>query len=60
MADTEVVHLLGLVGLYDHTKPVELRNELKQLRKDAKAVGDNEVVGFLDSVEERFHSYLHR
>lgn len=60
MADAEIVHLLGLVGLYDHTLPTELRKAFSQLRKDAEEVGDGEVVQFLDVVAERFHSYLQR
>lgn len=60
LAEAEIVHLLGLVGLYDHTLPKELRNAFSQLRKDAEEVGDNEVLHFLDAVAERFHTYLHR
>jgi hypothetical protein len=60
MAEAEIVHLLGLVGLYDHTLPSELRKAFEQLRKDAKEVGDTEVLTFLESVSERFRSYLDR
>ncbi|MCX6831725.1 MAG: hypothetical protein NT028_06240, partial [candidate division Zixibacteria bacterium] len=59
-ADTDVVHLLGLLGLYDHTPPVEVRREFKQLRDLATAVHDDEFLQFLDAVNERFGTYLDR
>ena len=46
--DADVVHLLGLLGLYDHTPPVEVRREFKHLRDAASAVGDAEFSAFLD------------
>jgi len=58
--ETEVVHLLGLVGLYDHTLPTELRKAFKRMRADAVTVNDTEVVDFIDAVAERFHTYLNR
>ncbi|MCL5670299.1 MAG: hypothetical protein M1423_03240, partial [Acidobacteria bacterium] len=60
LAEAEIVHLLGLVGLYDHTLPSELRKSFRQLRSDAQDVGDSEVLTFLDSVSERFRGYLDR
>ena len=60
MAETDVVHLLGLVGLYDHTLPTELKKAFLRLRKDAEEVSDDDVVQFLDAVAERFHNYLNR
>jgi hypothetical protein len=60
LPESEPVHLLGLVGLYDHTPPGELQKAFSQLRKDAKEVNDAEVLRFLDSVADRFQSYLHR
>ena len=58
--ETEVVHLLGLVGLYDHTLPTELRKAFKRMRADSVTVNDTEVVEFFDAVAERFHTYLNR
>jgi len=58
--ETDVVHLLGLVSLYDHTPPSEIRREFRQLRADAQACDDVEFTGFLDRVEDRFSHYLHR
>lgn len=59
-SEMDVVHLLGLVELYDHTPPAEIRKEFKQLRIDAVAANDKEFVEFLDVVAERFSSYLNR
>jgi hypothetical protein len=58
--DTDVVHLLGLVSLYDHTPPAEVRKALRQLRSDAQSVGDHDFLTFLDRVEDRFSAYLRR
>lgn len=58
--ETEIVHFLGLVGMYDHTLPAEVRRAFVDLRKDAEAVGDQEVMGFLEAVATRFSAYLNR
>lgn len=58
--DADVAHLLGLVGLYDHTLPTELRKAFSQIRTDAIEAGDNEVCKFLDAVATRFADYLNR
>ena len=58
--ETEIVHLLGLVSLYDHTPPSEIRKALRQLRADAQTANDREFLEFLDRVEDRFSEYLHR
>jgi hypothetical protein len=58
--ETEIVHLLGLVSLYDHTPPSEIRKEVRQLRTDAQASQDAEFLEFLDRVEDRFSQYLNR
>lgn len=58
--ETEPVHLLGLVSLYDHTPPSELRKKLKDLREDAKAISDNEFLRFLADVTHKFSSYVNR
>jgi len=60
LAESEIVHLLGLVGLYDHTPPSEIWNAFRQLRKDAEDASDQEILQFLQAAHERFHSYLHR
>ncbi|MCC6125051.1 MAG: hypothetical protein IT426_08825 [Pirellulales bacterium] len=58
--ETDVVHLLGLLGLYDHTPPLEVRRDFKQLRDIAATVHDEEFLQFLDAVNERFGNYLSR
>jgi hypothetical protein len=58
--ETEIVHLLGLVSLYDHTPASEIRKALRQLRADAQIANDREFLEFLDRVEERFSVYLNR
>jgi len=56
--ETDVVHLLGLVSLYDHTPPSEIRKEFRVLRGDAQAAEDRKFLEFLDRVEDRFSQYL--
>ncbi len=60
LEEADVVHLLGLLGLYDHTRPVELRREFKRLRDAASGLGDKEFLSFLDAVQEKFRPYLER
>jgi len=58
--EAEVVHLLGFLGLYDHTPPIELRREVKRLREVALDLGDKEFVHFIDEIKLRFQAYLDR
>lgn len=58
--EAEVPHLLGLLGVYDHTPPTEVRKAFTQLRRDATEVGDKEMTAFLDAVGIRFSDYLNR
>lgn len=58
--EADVAHLLGLVSLYDHTLPTELRKAFSQIRSDAAEAGDDEVCNFLDAVAVRFADYLNR
>lgn len=58
--DAEIVHLLGLVSLHDHTPPSELRKALRQLKADANAISDRDFLQFLRDVEDRFFAYLNR
>jgi hypothetical protein len=60
LEDSEVAHLLGLVGLYDHTLPTELRKAFAQIRNDAVEAGDKQICEFLDAVGVRFSEYLNR
>lgn len=58
--ETDIVHLLGLVSLYDHTPPSTIRKEVRQLRADAQAIEDADFLEFLNRVEDRFSQYLNR
>ncbi|MFH0963773.1 MAG: hypothetical protein V2A58_07145 [Planctomycetota bacterium] len=58
--DADVVHLLSLVSLHDHTPPSEVRKAFRLLRSDAQTVFDEDFLAFLDAVEERFSAYLNR
>ena len=58
--ETDIVHLLGLVSLYDHTPPSEIQKELRLLHADAQATGDAEFLEFLDRVKDRFSQYINR
>jgi hypothetical protein len=60
LEEADVVHLLGLLGLYDHTPPKEVRSEFERLRQAATAIHDEEFSQFLDAVHDRFRSYLER
>ena len=60
LEEADVVHLLGLLGLYDHTRPVELRREFKRLRDVASDLRDEEFLSFLDAVQKQFRAYLER
>ncbi|MBU0677081.1 MAG: hypothetical protein KJ626_03115 [Verrucomicrobia bacterium] len=60
MADADVVHFLGLVELYDHTPPSEIRKQVRQLRSDGETTKDREFLEFLDVVSTRFAGYINR
>lgn len=58
--DTDIVHFLGLISLYDHTPPVEIRREFKRLRDLATSLEDRQFLDFLDVVQQKFRAYLER
>jgi hypothetical protein len=60
LQDTEVVHLLGFLGLYDHTPPREVKKEFKRIEEAATQVEDEEFISFLDAVADKFRNYLNR
>ena len=60
LEEAGVVHLLGLLGLYDHTRPSELRREFKRLRDVASGLRDEEFSAFLDAVRKQFQAYIER
>src|SRR5262249_30961164 len=54
LEEADTVHFLGLIGLYDHSLPSEIRRQFRELRNDATEAKDAEVLQFLDSVALRF------
>lgn len=60
LQDADAVHFLGLVGLYDHSLPSEVRRTFKELRADAAMAKDDEVLEFLELVAQQFAAYLNR
>ena len=58
--DTEVVHFLGFLGLYDHTPPREVKREFKRIRAAASEIGDDEFLAFMDIIADKFQAYLNR
>jgi len=60
LAEADVVHLLGLLSVYDHTPSKEVKRAFRELRNDAISIDDRGFISFLDAIEERFHTYLNR
>jgi hypothetical protein len=60
LEEAGIVHLLGLLGLYDHTRPTELRREIKRLRDVASGLRDKEFLSFLDAIQRQFQAYIER
>lgn len=57
---SEAIHLIGLLGVYDHTPSKEKKRKLKELIDFAKEINNKEVVGFLNQVQEKFEKYLNK
>jgi len=58
LKEADVVHLLGLLRLYDHSPPIEIRRAFKQLRDAAALVQDDEFLEFLNATHSKFQAYL--
>src|SRR5262249_28481685 len=58
--DTDIVYLLGLLGMYDHSPPKEVKKAFRQLKADAEVIGDKDFLTFLDEMQNRFQAYLNR
>ena len=58
--ETEAIHLIGMLGAYDHTPSKEKRGLLKQLIDSAVDLNDKGTIEFLSQVEKRFSNYLHK
>lgn len=57
-AEGEAIHLVGLLGVYDHTPSVEKRRKLKEFQDAAREMNDEDMTTFLGLVAERFKRYL--
>ena len=60
LEEADVVHFLGLVELYDHTPPKEIRKQFRQARSDGETTQDAEFLEFLAAVAMRFANYINR
>lgn len=58
--EAEAIHLVGLLGVYDHTPSVEKKRKLREFQDAAKEMNDEDMVTFLSLVAERFKKYLNR
>ena len=58
--EAEAIHLVGLLGVYDHTPSSEKRRKLKEFQEAAKELNDTDVTKFLSLVAERFQRYLNK
>ena len=58
--DPPIVHLLGLLQLYDNAPSKEKRTRLKNIDIAAKKTGDTEVKQFVELVRTKFAGYIER
>lgn len=57
---TEAIHLISLLGVYDHTPSKEKKRKLKELIDFSKEINDKEVFGFLIQAQKKFEKYLNK
>jgi len=60
LEDTDVVHFLGFLGLYDHTPPAEVRREFAKIKNAAQDIDDTQFAAFLQLVQTKFQDYIDR
>ncbi|OGU43028.1 MAG: hypothetical protein A2315_04200 [Ignavibacteria bacterium RIFOXYB2_FULL_35_12] len=61
MLDTaEAIHLIGMLGVYDHTPSKEKKRKIKEVIDFAKEIDDKEVQQFLIQAQEKFNRYLNK
>lgn len=58
--EAEAIHLVGLLGVYDHTPSKEKKRKLKELMDAAGELDDHQTLEFLRVASERFHKYLNK
>lgn len=58
--ESEAIHLIGLLGVYDHTPSKEKKRKLKELYDYALDFRDEKIIEFLKLVENKFERYLNK
>lgn len=58
--ESEAIHFIEMLGVYDHTPSIEKKRKLKELQDAAKDLENKIVAKFLEEVEVRFQKYLNR
>jgi len=58
--EAEAIHLIGLLGVYDHTPSKEKKRKLKELFDHARELEDKEIIDFLELIENKFTRYLNK
>lgn len=58
--ESEAIHLIGLLGVYDHTPSKEKKRKLREFIDYTKEFDDKEVLDFLKLVENKFDRYLNK
>jgi len=54
----EAIHLIGLLGVYDHTPSLEKKRKLKEFLEAARELNDKEILEFLAWASRQFQRYL--
>lgn len=58
--ESEAIHLIGLLGVYDHTPSKEKKRRLRELFDYASEINDKDIIEFLKLVENKFDRYLNK
>lgn len=58
--EAEAIHLIGLLGVYDHTPSQEKKRKLREFIEAAKDLKEKNIEDFLNIVTERFQKYLNK
>ena len=58
--EAEAIHLIEMLGVYDHTPSSEKKRKLKEFKDAAKELADQQVEQFIDAAFEKFQKYLSR
>lgn len=56
--EAPIIHLLGLLRLYENAPAKEKKKRIKEIEELAKQVGDKEVLKFFDLLKKNFHHYI--